>query len=128
MATQQSHKIKRYEQQSKNLVEHDKILVTDPKGRKALQSYFHKQPEQVPENDVKLFSIYCKYVYYCELLREESPEAKEVVSAIEQDIRGLSKYIEEALKLESPLKERMENNELYKTLDLIATYLGKRYH
>lgn len=45
VSTQQYNKIKRYEQQSRALMDHDKVLVTDPKGRKALQNYFQKHKE-----------------------------------------------------------------------------------
>lgn len=67
VSTQQYNKIKRYEQQSRALMENEKVLVTDPKGRKALQSYFQKNKEEPLENDIKLLNIYNKHVYYCEL-------------------------------------------------------------
>jgi hypothetical protein len=42
----QQDKIKVYSQQAKNLLDNDKALLTDEKGRRALRDFFQKHPKK----------------------------------------------------------------------------------
>ena len=109
-------------------MDHDKVLVTDPKGRRALQSYFQKHKDDAPENDAKLLNIYNKHVYYCELHSERAKEEESVLQDVKEDLLALGAYLEDAIKELPAISGQMEDTQVYRVMELIANYLGKKYH
>lgn len=68
----QQDKIRQYSQQAKHLLENEKSLLNDEKGRRSLRDFFQKHPKKAElAFDIQLLAVVNKFYHYCRLLRDQ---------------------------------------------------------
>lgn len=122
--------MRQYSQQAKHLLESDRALLTDEKGRKALRDFFQKHPKKSElALDIQLLAVLNKFYHYCRLLRDQDNEAMQTLEALRGDLGELKDQLSTVIALPANFDvASMQSNELYKLLEQLSTYLSQKYH